>query len=95
MAASKLTLSIDSELIDKAKNYASKHHTSVSKLFSDFVDKVTTEGIKEEEDFLKKLKEEDISPQIEALRGILKGKVPADKSLADLKYDLLKEKYGL
>jgi hypothetical protein len=95
MAASKLTLSIDSELIEKAKSYASKHHTSVSKLFSDFVNKVTTEGIKEEDDFLKKLKEEDVSPQIEALRGILKGKVPADKSLADLKYERLKEKYDL
>ncbi len=51
MAASKLTLSIDSELIDKAKNYASKHHTSVSKLFSDFVNKVTTEGIIEDDVF--------------------------------------------
>lgn len=95
MAASKLTLSIDAELIEKVKSYASKHHTSVSKLFSDFVNKVTTEGIKEEDDFLKKLKEEDVSPQIEALRGILKGKVSADKSLADLKYELLKEKYDL
>lgn len=95
MATSKLTLSIDSELIDKAKSYASKHHTSVSKLFSDFVNKVTTEGIKEEDNFLKKLKEEDISPQIKALRGILKGKVSANRSLADLKYELLKEKYDL
>jgi hypothetical protein len=95
MAASKLTLSIDSELIEKAKGYASKHHTSVSKLFSDFVNQMTKSETKEDQLLLDKFAHVEIPEQIKAITGILKGKVPESFELKDAKYEYLKDKYGL
>jgi len=92
----KLTLSIEPDKIAKAKRYASRHHTSISKLFSDFISDVTQKDETEVEDpFFKKLREIEISDEIKALTGILKGKVPDDINLWDAKYEYLKEKYDL
>lgn len=95
MAASKLTLSIDSELIKKAKSYATKHHTSVSKLFSDFVSEVTKSEKKADQALLEKFAHVEVPEQIKAITGILKGKLPENFELKDAKYEYLKEKYGL
>lgn len=95
MAASKLTLSIDSELIDKAKNYASKHHTSVSKLFSDFVNEVTKSEKNGNQSLLEKFDHVEVPEQIKAITGMLKGKVPENFDLKDAKYEYLKAKYDL
>jgi hypothetical protein len=91
----KLTLSVEPDKIAKAKRYASKHHTSISKIFSEFISGVTEKEETEEDPFLTRLKNEPVSPEIEALRGILQGKVADDINLWDAKYEYLKEKYDL
>jgi Family of unknown function (DUF6364) len=92
----KLTLSIEPDKIEKAKIYAHKHHTSISKIVSDFLADITKKDEVDEEDpFIKKLRQIEISDEIKALAGILKGKVPDDINLWDAKYEYLKEKYDL
>jgi len=92
----KLTLSIEPDKIVKAKNYASRHNTSISKMVSDFLSAVTEKDeIDTEDPFLKKLEGLHISDDIKALSGILKGKYPDDITLWDAKYEYLKEKYDL
>lgn len=96
MASTKLTLSVEEAFVDKAKRYASKHKTSLSKLFSEFVnEKIVEDETMEEDPFLQKLRAIEIPPNIKALTGILKGKVPDDVNLWDAKYEYLKEKYDL
>lgn len=95
METSKLTLSIKTDKIAKAKKYAEEHHTSVSKLVDQFFDDITKEVKVHDDPFLEKLKQIEIPENIKAITGILKGKVPDDVNLQDLKYEYLKEKYGL
>lgn len=95
MAASKLTLSVEPDMIAKAKRYANKHHISVSKLFSDFVNEKVHQEINDENPVLKKFEHIELSENIIKLTGILKGKVPDDFDIKDAKYQFLKEKYGL
>ncbi len=38
---SKLTLSIDDKIIEKAKEYALVHHTSISKMFENYLQEIT------------------------------------------------------
>ncbi|MFD1257955.1 DUF6364 family protein [Mucilaginibacter terrae] len=95
MAASKLTLSVEPDLIAKAKRYANKHHISVSKLFSDFVNEKVHQEINDENPVLKKFEHIELSENIKKLTGILKGKVPEDFDLKEAKHEFLKEKYGL
>ena len=52
---SKLTLSIDQQIIDSAKAYARHHHTSLSKLVARFLMEL---GSRPEDDFFTKLHEE-------------------------------------
>ena len=92
----KLTLSIEPDKIEKAKRYAYKHHTSISKIVSDFLADITKKDeIDEEDPFIKKLRQIEIPAEVKALSGILKGKVPDDINLWDAKYEYLKEKYDL
>ena len=95
MATSKLTLSVDTDIIAKAKKYAAAHQVSISKLFSDFISKTAGKEEVEEDEFLKKVKAIKVSPELKNLRGILKGKVPDDINIWDAKYEYLKEKHGL
>jgi hypothetical protein len=47
----KLTLSIEPDKIAKAKSYAARHHTSVSKIVSDFLADVTFNEDQEDDFF--------------------------------------------
>ena len=58
----KLTLSIDESLIEEAKVYAKKHHTSLSKLIANYLSVVTRKN---------KCDETDISPLVKSLVGVI------------------------
>ncbi len=93
MATTKLTLSIEAKTIEKAKQYAKKQHTSLSKLFTNFVNEVAGESKNEDDPLLKKIKEAEISDTVKALTGIIK--LPDDFDFKEAKYQYLKEKYGV
>ena len=96
MATTKLTLSVEPEVISKARYYASKHHKSVSKIFSELLNKAVEEDDAVPEDpFLKRLKAMEVSREVKALSGIFKGKYPDDVNIWDVKYEYLKKKNGL
>jgi len=94
MATTKLTLSADEHTIQLAKAIAAEDNTSVSKLFKTLINEVAKKR-KKNDPLLEKLKTIEISDDIKALTGILKGKVPDDINLWDAKYEYLKEKHGL
>jgi hypothetical protein len=94
MANSKLTLSIEPEYIEMAKNYALENNTSVSKLFKDFIRNISKKE-SETNSVLEKFKDTPIHPDILALTGVLKGKYPDNINLWDVKYEYLKKKYNL
>ncbi len=58
-----------------------------------FVDKASPS--EEDEEFLDKISRFPISPEIKALTGILKGVVPDDVDIKELKWEYLKNKHGL
>jgi hypothetical protein len=82
-------------MVEKAKRYAAKHHTSISKLVTAYLNGVTEKDEEAEDPFLKKLREMKIPSEIDALTGILKGKVPDDINLWDAKWEYLKKKHDL
>jgi Sec7-like guanine-nucleotide exchange factor len=94
MATTKLTLSADEHTIQLAKAIAAEDNTSVSKLFKTLINEGAKKR-KKNDPLLEKLKTIEISDDIKALTGILKGKVPDDINLWDAKYKYLKEKHGL
>jgi hypothetical protein len=94
MATTKLTLSMEPEYIEMAKVYAAQNNISVSKLVKGLIKEVSKKSGKDDP-FIEKLKNEEISPKIMALSGILKGKYPDDITLWDAKYEYLKQKHGL
>jgi Family of unknown function (DUF6364) len=59
----KLTLSIDKNVIEQAKEYARKRNTSLSKLIENYLLSVTKLGAK---------KREQITPLVRSLSGVLK-----------------------
>ena len=69
MATTKLTLSMEPEIVNKAKVYAKKKNKFIQAF--------------------------NIHPDILALTGILEGKCISKKQLKDIKYEYLKDKYGL
>jgi len=85
---------MESEYIEMAKAYAAENHISVSKLVKNLI-KETVKKKAGKDPFLEKLRNEPVSPEIQALEGILKGKVPDDVNIWDVKYEYLKDKYGL
>lgn len=100
MASTKLTLSVEEAFVDKAKRYAAKHKTSLSKLFSEFVnEKIGEDQATEEDPFLAKLNKIEISDKVKSLTGILKVNIPADADLKQLaskaRYEYLEKKYGV
>lgn len=92
----KLTLSVEPDKIEKAKRYALQQHTSISKLFSEFIASVVVkeETIKEDP-FLAKIKEMEIPDWIKKLSEGPKVDLPEDVDYKEMKYEYLKEKYGL
>ncbi len=61
----KLTLRIDEKLIKAAKKYSAQKGKSVSKLVTEYFQLITNEKLKEEE---------NLTPTVRSLKGILKGK---------------------
>ncbi|MES2265343.1 MAG: DUF6364 family protein [Bacteroidota bacterium] len=94
MENTKLTLNIKAGSLPAVKEYAKRQHTSLSKIVQKFFDEIVEKEAKEDA-FLNKIKQEQVDPEIAALRGILKGKVPDDVNIWDYKYEYLKEKHGL
>jgi hypothetical protein len=89
MANTKLTLSMEPEVVYLAKKYAKKRHISLSKLIQDFLENlIESDNLKDDPDL-------DIPKEIEKLRGILKGPDLSKKQLKQIKLECLKEKNGL
>jgi len=94
MATGKLTLSADRDTIELAKSLASDDNISVSKLFKTLITDLAKRRNKKDP-ILEKYKDLVISDEIKALTGILKGKYPEDMDYKEMKYEYLKDKYGL
>ena len=77
---SKLTLSISKAVTDKAKKYARKKRTSLSKLVENQLAKLTTMD-----------KEDEISPLVKSLSGVIS--VPVTRESKKGYADFLKNKY--
>jgi hypothetical protein len=77
----KLTLSVDKRLVEKAKRYAQRHKKSLSELVSSYLDFISNE----------KGTTEEIDPDVlEAADEIPYERLP---KLKDRKYEYLKDKY--
>lgn len=61
---SKLTLSVDEGVVERAKRYAAKRGTSVSQLVESYLDLLSRPDVKSEE---------DLPPILARLQGVLKG----------------------
>ncbi|ULQ56808.1 DUF6364 family protein [Flavihumibacter rivuli] len=59
----KLTLSIDKDVVEEAKKYARKRNTSLSHLIENYLVSVTSKG---------KDQENEITPLVKSLSGVLK-----------------------
>lgn len=92
MAVSKLTLSVDKDTILIAKERASENNISVSKLFTTLV-KGLPKKKKESDPILEKYKNVEIPQWIKDLT--IEAKYDSGKSDDEVKYEYLKEKYGL
>ena len=77
----KLTLSIDKEIIERAKKYAKSRKISLSRLIESYLAAVTN----------KKSDEMEISPLVESLSGVIN--LPEDFDHKDEYPDFLNEKY--
>jgi hypothetical protein len=86
MATTKLTLSIEPEIVDRAKQYAKRRQISLSKLIQDYLDQISKNRPEPEG---------NIPQDILDLTGILKDKFPNDIDLKEERYQYLKDKYGL
>ena len=89
MEAAKLTLSVNKETIERAKDIAKKRGLSLSKFIQDFLEKsIKNESLEDELDG-------NIPLEIRQLRGILKDNDLSKDQLKDIKYECLKKKYDL
>ncbi|HUH32592.1 MAG TPA: DUF6364 family protein [Daejeonella sp.] len=89
MATTKLTLSMEPEIVNRAKLYAKKRQISLSKLIQDFLEQaIKSDNLKEDEEL-------NIPDDIKSLVGILKGPGISKKQLKEMKYEYLRDKYGL
>ena len=86
MATTKLTLTVNPEVVRLAKRYARKHKTSVSATFS----RVIRTLVSQEQRAAVKAPP---GSALEKLTGIIK--LPEGKTADDLRFDALVEKYGL
>jgi len=86
MPKTKLTLTVEPEVLKKAKQYARKHKTSVSAMFSRVVRAL---AVRENERAVHVPR----GSALEKLSGIIT--LPEGKTDDDLIYEVLAEKYGL
>ncbi len=77
----KLTLKLEETIIEKAKNYAKNHRTSLSKLIENYLLNITNESENEEK----------ITPLVKSLSGIIK--LPKDYDHKKDYSDFLVKKY--
>lgn len=78
----KLTLSINKDVVEKAKKVSRHKGKSLSKLIEEYLNKVTE-------------KEQGKNLPVNELSGILKGKIPANVDIKKTKGEYLKTKYGV
>jgi len=78
---SKLTLKLDSKIIQKAKLYAKETNTSLSKLIENYLSAVTS----------KEVKERKVNPIIESITGVITLDEKKDHKKSYAEY--LNEKY--
>jgi hypothetical protein len=81
----KLTLTIEKEVIEIAKKYAKEKGQSLSEMVENYFKFVTVKRIK--------TKEKELSPKVRKLRGILK--VNKDFDYKEILTEELSKKYGL
>lgn len=79
----KLTLSVDAQIVARAKRYAKKRGTSISKIFEDHIEELTQESGQQT----------DILGSLKRLRGVAKGAVPDHVNYKDAIADIIIEKY--
>jgi hypothetical protein len=94
MASTKLTLSSDEDTVQLAKRIASESNISVSKLFKKLIIEFSKKE-KRRDPLFERHAQMEISDDIKALSGILKGKYPDDMDYKNMKYEYLKDKHGL
>lgn len=88
MANTKLTLSMEPEIVYKAKKYAKKQNISLSKLVESYLDKVAKQEKTENTG--------SVPEGIKKLRGILKGpKNVTKEDLKQIRYEYLEKKNGI
>jgi Icc-related predicted phosphoesterase len=67
----KLTLKLDQQVIERAKNYARRKNTSLSKLIESYLELLTNPG---------KNDQDDVTPLVKSLSGVLgKAKIDSKK----------------
>lgn len=81
----KLTLTLEKEIIEQAKKYASEKGRSLSEMVENYFKYVT--------EFKHEEKSEELSPRIKKLRGIVK--VPPDFDYKKILADERIKKYGI
>jgi hypothetical protein len=79
----KLTLSIEEPVVEKAKKFAEANKTSVSAMFSQFVESMATKDVRPVK----------IGPLTRKLSGLIK--LPPRKRYKDLVADALMDKYKI
>ena len=79
----KLTLSMNSEVIKNAKDFAKKNHTSLSQLVEDYFTNLSQKG--------KTNKDQAISPLVKSLSGVLH--TPANFDYKKDRTDYLEKKH--
>lgn len=86
----KLTLSLDKDVIENAKKYANKKGTSVSKLVENYLRVIVQdESVAANEPVTEYLAEEELSPIIKSLTGIIE----KNKVTGNARFEYLKKKY--
>ena len=79
----KLTLSLDDKIVVKAKKIAARKRTSISKLVSNYFEKLPDDKDKKE-------------INLDEIRGVLKkAKHLTKKEIDDIRWEHLKKKHGL
>lgn len=82
----KLTLKLNKRTIDRAKRYAKKHNTSISKMLERYLDNITQEEV---DDIGSDI---EISPLVKSMTGVIT--VPDNINYKDIYHQHLDEKYG-
>ena len=78
---SKLTVRLDSKVIDRAKSYARNHNVSISRMIESYLDSVTQQ----------KSKDIEITPLVKSLSGVIK--LSSDYDFKKDYSDYLSDKY--